>query len=805
MNQQNHGIFKNRHRHMMGRLSRVFVWASLCGAVCSIGTVQAAAATQAAPPPLLVPVPQAVAPVAVPQTMPMIDSMVLVDQTPQQALDLLGKLTGRMILTGSGLPKFVINFNSSGPISQTDAIRAIESILSMNGVSIIEEGDKYLKAVQSSSAKNYAPRLLEEHELAQLPIDEKVYSKIFTLSYLSVQEAGSILYPMMTPRLSAMFALDKANAVLITDVLSNIRRVETILKRIDVPAKLQEKVFFFPLKNVSASEMEKRLTSLDSKLLKKYIRGNTSFDSDPRTNQLIVITPEGNIPVIKNIIDGLDIKVPSLTQQKVTYLRYADAVKVVELLKRIMQGQKAGKSAADKESRSKDDDEIKSKLGDEAGKLAANFSDKVVIEADERSNAVVAFGSEADIAFVDHIVGKMDCILPQVRIEVIITEVTLLNGQVSGLEQFGYNYNGKKSTFGLVMPSLAGNVTLASPLSGTPVGTTVPPAGITINQFTWDTILKAAETNTKINIIANPTILLTHNQKGKISNTESRPFITKTSTVAPSTTAAGTAQPANVIGNEIEQKDVGIVLEVKPLIGRDGVIQLDINQKYDTLTGGTTINNIPQPYVTKREAQSFVSVRDGEIIILGGFREKTVEKTKKKMFILGSLPIPFFKDMFSPTSDDVITKEVIMFIRPHVLQTTDAAYAHSKKMLENSISRPDIDAYLNDGKIDDKEMQQYWKNEEAQRKIKTPGPRSTLPKEPKVADEGDDFKPTTIVVPAAPQQESVAPPQQQLPPQQQPAAPPPKFTPGPRRFRQETPPPPASNNPKPAFTPGPRR
>ena len=61
----------------------------------------------------------------------LIDLIVLTDETAIQVIDLLEKLTDKIILRRQDLPPTKINFNSRGPIKKSEAILALESLLSL--------------------------------------------------------------------------------------------------------------------------------------------------------------------------------------------------------------------------------------------------------------------------------------------------------------------------------------------------------------------------------------------------------------------------------------------------------------------------------------------------------------------------------------------------------------------------------------------------------------------------------------------------------------------------------------------------
>ena len=117
---------------------------SLCMAGITVMTAQPAPSARPAPPPppTFTPPPMDMANEGVVSfahglkpTDP-IQNLVLVDNSLDQVFRLLEELTGKMVLTQENLPSPRINFNSRGDLNRQEAVLALETILSLNGISI---------------------------------------------------------------------------------------------------------------------------------------------------------------------------------------------------------------------------------------------------------------------------------------------------------------------------------------------------------------------------------------------------------------------------------------------------------------------------------------------------------------------------------------------------------------------------------------------------------------------------------------------------------------------------------------------
>ncbi|MEC7274200.1 MAG: hypothetical protein VXU48_03035, partial [Verrucomicrobiota bacterium] len=90
----------------------------------------------------------------------MIGELVLVEDSADQVLTLLEQMTGKIILRRQDLPASKFTFNSRGAISQGEAVLALESLLTLNGIMLSDMGGKFLKAVPATSVNTHVPTLI---------------------------------------------------------------------------------------------------------------------------------------------------------------------------------------------------------------------------------------------------------------------------------------------------------------------------------------------------------------------------------------------------------------------------------------------------------------------------------------------------------------------------------------------------------------------------------------------------------------------------------------------------------------------
>ena len=620
-----------------------------------------------------------------------VGEIMLVDDTANQVLVLLEQLTDKIILRRQDLPVSKFNFNSRGAMTKREAVLALESLLTLNGIMLTDMGGRFMKAVPATNVNSQVPIMLAGSSL-ELDASQQIYAKLFKLDYLNAVEAGAPLVQNLVSQNSSVLPFPKSNALLITDALVNIQRIETIFKDADRAQVIREEIKFIKLDFVQAAEMQERIENLIQGPLKNYLEGNTSVTADERTNQLILITHPGNLAIIMDVIQSVDVDAAPLTASEVFQLRQAKAEEVVPIIEDIISGQKEGREEDAQVARENERGNNANNRGNNnapavavnaqapsAGFIEANsslqFSNFVGLAADERTNAIVAYGTQQDLKTLKELIEKIDIPLPQVRIEVIITEVALDEQQGSGLSAFNAIFDDGPNTNATITGATAAETAAAGDLVLSLAGASS--SAVQFGNFTLNAVLDIAESDSDIKILSTPTIVVNHNEEGVINVSESRPFQTA------SVQGVQTSGTNPYIRDQVEYRDVGIQLTVTPLIGVDGSVTMTIEQTVDTVRSkddadAVTVNT--RPIIGKREANSTITVKDQEVTILGGLQENRKNRTTTYFPLIGR--IPFIGDALSGDKVEYVRTELIIFVRPTILRTPGEANQMSLDKIE---------------------------------------------------------------------------------------------------------------------------
>jgi general secretion pathway protein D len=626
----------------------------------------------------------------------MIGTLVLVEDSADQVLKLLEQMTDKIILRRQDLPVTKISFDSRGALTKREAVLALESLLTLNGVMLTDMGGRFMKAVPATNVNTHVPQMLGGSTL-NLDPSQQIYAKLFKLDYLHAEQAAAPLVQPMLSQNSSVIPFPKSNALLITDALINLQRIETILGEADTAQDIRESIQFIKLDFVQASEMQERIENLIDGPLKSYLEGNTSVTADERTNQLILITHPGNLDVIMEVIASVDVDAAPLTSSEVFQLRQAKAEEVVPIIEDIISGQKEGREEDAQVARENEQNNRPSNNNNaptpptnntvSSSPVEANsslqFSNFVGLSADERTNSIVAYGTQQDLKTLRELIEKIDIPLPQVRIEAIITEVSLRENQSSGITSFGFTLteDGDLSFGGDLAQDSDGNISQAvGGIFGSGFAFTGNVDGLV------NAVLRAAESDSDVKVLSTPTIVVSHNEEGVVNVSESRPIITSSTSSLDSN---------NNTRSSVEFRDIGIQLTVTPLIGKDGSVQMTIEQTVDNVAGEVEIDGNQQPIIGRREATSTITVNSGEVIILGGLQENRRSESNAYFPILGRLPI--LNKVFGGDAEDYRRTDLIIFVRPTVLKTAEEANIMAKDKIQSLEQGTSVLEYLRTG------------------------------------------------------------------------------------------------------------
>jgi general secretion pathway protein D len=183
---------------------------------------------------------------------------------------------------------------------------------------------------------------------------------------------------------------------------------------------------------------------------------------------------------------------------------------------------------------------------------------------------------------------------------------------------------------------------------------------VTIGQATANLLLSDSDTK----VLQNPSIRATDGQKADLKIGERIPVATGSYQ-----TGAATAVVSSLVNTQFTYLDVGVEIEITPIVHYDRDVTLKIKIVSSQEQGSTNIGGITEPIISQRTADQTVRLKEGEVNILGGFLQKQDLVTIGGTPFLGELPI--LKYIFSSTAHQQSDDEIIFMLTPHVVRAQE--------------------------------------------------------------------------------------------------------------------------------------
>ena len=607
-----------------------------------------------------------------------------------------------------------ISLETPRPVNRAQAFALLKTVLRQQGFAIVDLGDLY-KVVPEADAKLQSGPV--EIGAASARDGDEVITQVFQLNHESANNMIPVLRPLVSPN-NTITAFPGNNTLIITDYAANLKRLSKVIATLDSPRPAAE-VQVVVIKNSIASDIAVAV----SKLMDEGNRGGgggpgASSDpsqrvvvmADPRTNSVLIRSANASkLALARSLVEQLDR--PANADQanmRVVYLKNAEATKLVEVLQAVLSGESNGSSNGSSDSSfgssSRNRNSGGSMFGDSSSSssgLSSSFGDGdsssggglgsqsginrdrgnqgptsikaggAIIAADPATNSLIITAPEPVYRNIRGVIDQLDSRRAQVYIESLIVEVKANTVAEMGIQwQFGTSRPGQNSVVGGTNFSTGGSNILAvtqnpaalASAGGLNVG--VVRNGVSLFGQTFlnlGLLARALETETNSNIRATPNLLTLDNEEARIIIGQNVPFVTGQY----ATTNNTLSSPFQTI----ERKDVGTMLRVRPQVSEGGTVKMEIAQEISSVVDTSQAAGI----ITNRRAiDSNVLVDDGQIVVLGGLIEDTVEGGISKVPLLGD--IPGLGRLFRYDNRKRVKTNLLIFLRPVVLRSADQAW-----------------------------------------------------------------------------------------------------------------------------------
>lgn len=157
--------------------------------------------------------------------------LVLEEAEISDVLKFYQELSGRSVVRPGALPSARITFKNETPLSRCEALQALDTLLAVNGVTMVLQGTKHVKAVPSQQAASEAPPLIDLPP-DQLPDSSSYMMCIVEVKFRRPSDLGMI-FSQLSKTPNSILAMKESNVLVLRDYSSNIRRMLQVLARLD--------------------------------------------------------------------------------------------------------------------------------------------------------------------------------------------------------------------------------------------------------------------------------------------------------------------------------------------------------------------------------------------------------------------------------------------------------------------------------------------------------------------------------------------------------------------------------------------
>jgi len=153
------------------------------------------------------------------------------DSDLAQVLDIYRELSGRTIVRSSSLPSAKITLKSATSLTRVEALQALDTVLAQNGIVMIPQGTKFVKAVAAQAAAYENPPVVDLPR-EQLPDCGTYITYIVDVKHQKPRDLTAALQPFARMP-NSILGIDSARLIIMRDLSSNVRRMLQVLERID--------------------------------------------------------------------------------------------------------------------------------------------------------------------------------------------------------------------------------------------------------------------------------------------------------------------------------------------------------------------------------------------------------------------------------------------------------------------------------------------------------------------------------------------------------------------------------------------
>ncbi|CAN7385033.1 pilus (MSHA type) biogenesis protein MshL [Pseudoduganella sp. LjRoot289] len=264
----------------------------------------------------------------------------------------------------------------------------------------------------------------------------------------------------------------------------------------------------------------------------------------------------------------------------------------------------------------------------------------------------------------------LDLVLSSAKRQVLI-EATIIEVKLGDQYQQGINWS-----------SLSGRLSMSQGR----IGTQALPSGILpgttpglfalnyLNSGNLSATIQLLESFGKVKVLSSPKISVLNNQTAMLKVVDNNVFFTIKVTPAVLNATGSVTAPATY-ESSLQTVPVGFVMSVTPQIADNDEVTLNVRPTITrivdyvqdpnpALLAGNVISRVP--VIQARELESIMKISNGQVAVMGGLMQDSIDNAKDGVPLLSTLPV--IGNLFAYRNENATKTELVIFMRPVVVK-----------------------------------------------------------------------------------------------------------------------------------------
>lgn len=618
-----------------------------------------------------------------------------------QFLRMYQETAGRIVLRGQNLPlQTQIDFNIPEGLTLTpdERLQMFDTILALNGVTSIPTGEKAVLMVPTAQAMTEGAKF-SDREGKDYAEASQFVTHVVQLKHVEMQDAVDTV-KQFAKNQNGIIGIPTTKTLVLRDYAINVKRMLEVLKKIDVEVEKDWELEVIPIRYGRVEDISATMNSVISgggggatggvgaagagALGQGLGRGNTQGFGNSRNGSFGNGSSRGG--------RGSSYNSGSFGSGfNSGFTPFAEETAALEAEQGFSPQQNAvnavGNTGTTPRTTFQQRVNQTGRAG-QGGQVEALVTD-AQITADPRSNSLIVYASKKDMAMIKKVLEKVDTLLPQVLIEGIVMNVALNNDFNFGVAA---GQRPKQLTSDVKGGGVVNNSSgTANPLQGAlgflGTNTLSYPSGGGVGYFaqlgqSWDVAISAVAGDGRADVVQRPRIITSHAVPASFFVGSSIPF------------RQGGFAFSGQTSFTYQQLPVGIGLDVTPYITPDNLVVMEIAQNVDAVDGTPDPASEIPPTTSNKSANAIVTVRSGDVVLLGGFLENSKSTSNSGVPYLKDIPL--LGNLFKRKADSGKRSELMILVRPTILPKPQDLAELTNQQRQNSGNIQELERRMNE-------------------------------------------------------------------------------------------------------------